>query len=196
MENSRKKHRIFAFLATIFTSVLAIALVLSNSNVKHSFLGIKADNTYQLVLNSSNAVSSAGDHIQSSKTGGQVTFTYTNVSASNGNHVQLNTNGTIVNKDIIHSIQSFKVNYSGAGTLKARIAYVTTKWGEYFDFNSDQLVQTGTNPYFVELKAFNGSVTIESVVYNYSCSVNSDAEEQDTSGSYDIVFKEDRKSVV
>ena len=87
MENSRKKHRIFAFLATIFTSVLAIALVLSNSNVKHSFLGIKADNTYQLVLNSSNAVSSAGDHIQSSKTGGQVTFAYTNISASNGNHV-------------------------------------------------------------------------------------------------------------
>ena len=188
MEISRKKHRIFAFLATIFTSVLAIALVLSNSNVKHSFLGIKADNTYQLVLNSSNAVSSAGDHIQSSKTGGQVTFTYTNVSASNGNHVQLNTNGTIVNKDIIHSIQSFKVNYSGAGTLKARIAYVTTKWGEYFDFNSNQLVQTGTNPYFIEFKATEASVVIESIILNYSCSVNNDAEEQDTTGTYDITF--------
>ena len=94
MENSRKKHRIFAFVATIFTSVLAIALVLSNTNIKQSLLGTKAGNSYQLVLDSSNAVSSAGDHIQSSKTGGQVTFTYSNVSASNGNHVQLNTNGT------------------------------------------------------------------------------------------------------
>ena len=182
------KNKIFGTLAFVLTAVLTLGLVFSNLDTKSPLFGTKAENAHQLVLDSSNAVSSSGDHVHVSKTGGQVTFTYTNVAASSGNHVKLNTNGTIVNKDIIHSITSFKVDYSGEGVLKARIAYITSKWGEYFDFNSNQLVSTGTNPYFIELKAFDNSVTIKSVTFNYSCSVNEDAESQDTSGSYDITF--------
>ena len=185
-----KRNRIFAGLSILFSSVLALALVFTNTNIKSNLFSTKAEDGYQLVLDSSNAVSTAGDHVQRSLTGGQVTFTYSNVAGSNGNHVQLNTNGSIVNKEIIHSISSFKVEYSGEGTLKARVAYITTKWSEYFEFNSNQLVPTGTNPYFVEIKAFNNSVTIKSVTYNYSCSVNEDAESHSTSGSYNIVFKD------
>ena len=186
---NKKKSKIFSALAVLFTSALALALVFTNVNIKSTFFSTKADNNYQLVLDNTNSVSSAGDYIQKSKTGADVTFTYTNVTSSNGNHTCLNTGGSLVNKDIIHSIISFKAVYSGTGKLQARIAYVTSKWGEYFDFNSDQLVQTGTNPYFVEIKAVDGSVDISSITYNYSCNVNQDAEAQDTSGSYDITFK-------
>ena len=184
----KKRSKIFSGLAVFFVSALTLALVFSNVNFKSSFFSTKADNNYQLVLDSTNSVSSAGDHVQKTKQGADVTFTYTNVASSNGNHTHLNTGGTIVNKDIIHSIISFKAVYNGTGKLQARIAYVTSKWGEYFDFNSDQLVSTGTNPYFVEIKAVNGAVDISSITYNYSCSVNQDAETQDTSGHYDITF--------
>ena len=182
------KKGLFSGLSVLFTTAIALALVFTNVRFKTSLFGTRADNNYQLVLDSSNAVSTAGDHDQYTKQGGKVAFTYTSVTSSNGNHTRLNQNGTIVNKDIIHSIISFKANYSGAGKLQARVAYVTTKWGEYFDFNSDQLVSTGTNPYFVEFKAINGSVDINSITFNYSCNVNQDAETQDTSGTYDIEF--------
>ena len=183
-----RKSKIFSHLVVLFASAIALALVLTNVHFKPNLFGIKADNNYQLVLDSSNAVSTAGDHIQKTEQGADVTFTYSNIASSSGNHTRLNENGVIVNKDIIHSIISFKVVYSGSGTLKARIAYVTSKWGEYFDFNSDQLVSTGTNPYFVEFKSFNGSVDISSILFNYSCSINQDAEAQNTSGKYEIEF--------
>ena len=186
---NKKKSKIFSALAVFFASALALALVFSNVNFKSTFFSTKADNNYQLVLDSTNSVSTSGDHVQKTKQGGNVTFTYANNTSSNGNHTRLNTDGTLVNKDIIHSIISFKAVYSGAGKLQARIAYVTSKWGEYFDFNSDQLVQTGTNPYFVEFKAVDGAVDISSITYNYSCSVNQDAESHQDEGTYEITFK-------
>ena len=189
MENSRKKHGIFASIAILFTGILTCALVFSNVNFKSSLFTAKAtDTTYQLTLDSSNAVSTAGDHVQQTKRGANVTFTYTNVSSSSNNHVRLNTNGTLVNKDIIHSIDQFKVVYSGSGTLKARIAYTTNTWGDYFELLSGQVVDTGSHPYFLELKAFSNSVDVKSLDLSYTCTVNQDAETQDTSGSYDITF--------
>ena len=51
------------------------------------------------------------------------------------------------------------------------------------------MVSTGTNPYFVEIKAVNGVVDISSITYNYSCSVNQDAESHQDEGTYEITFK-------
>ena len=173
-------------LLSIF--LFTIALVISNANFVPSIFLTDAINNYTLTLDSSNAVSTSGDHVIRSNNGGEVTFTYTNVSSSNNNHVRLNSNGSIVNKDLIHSITAFTATFSGS--LKARIAYVNAenKWGEYFDLVSNQQVQTATNPYYIEFKSASGSVDISSIQLNYTCSVNPSAEEQDTSGTYDITF--------
>lgn len=74
--------------------------------------------------------------------------------------------------------------------MKARIAYVneTEKFSDYFTLVSGSKVETGSHPYYVELKAVDGTVTLSSVVYTFTCSVNPDAQPQDTSGSYDITF--------
>ena len=151
----------------------------------------KNSNNYQINLNCSNQVTSAGDHVQKTALGNDVTFTYSSVQSSSGNHTRINENGTIVNKDVIHSITGFVANFSGTGTLKARQAYVASdgKWGEYFELVSGQSVELGSNPYYLELKSFGGYVDLSSANYTYSCQVNSDAETQETSGSYDITFK-------
>lgn len=147
-------------------------------------------NNYQINLNSSNAVTSDGDHVQKTALGNDVTFTYSSVQSSSGNHTRINENGIIVNKDVIHSITGFVANFSGTGKLKARQAYVAAdgKWGEYFELVSGQSVELGSNPYYLELKSFDGYVDLSSANYTYSCQVNSDAETQETSGSYDITF--------
>ena len=175
----------------IASGITALGLTLSfvafaSSNGRINLLK-GSDNPYELVLNSSNAVSTSGDHIIKSRTGADVTFTYSNVSSSSGNHTYLTNGGSIVNKDIIHSITTFSATF--VGKLQARVAYTTDKWGEYFDLLSGQEISLGSNPYYLEIKANDGSATLTTATYGYSCLVNPDAEEQDTTGSYDITFK-------
>lgn len=50
-------------------------------------------------------------------------------------------------------------------------------------------METGSNPYYVEFKADGGTVNVSSITIEFMCHINTDAETQDTSGSYDITFK-------
>jgi len=182
-------------IIALCTGVLALALgvfIGSGKGIGSFVSGIahrSAD--YSITLNSSNKITSAGDHVQTTKRGTQVTFTYSNVASSTFGHATLNSGGTIVNKDQITSIESITANFSGTGSLKARISYTgINNWGDYFTLVSGSKVETGSNPYYLELKADGGSITITSAVYTFSCTVNPDAQSQDTSGSYDITFKE------
>lgn len=171
-----------------------VAIVLGVTTIKsglaQALYSARTSQPNQIVLDSSNKVISAGDHVQKTAKGNDVTFTYSGVAGSNGGHTTLYSGGTIVNKDQITSLESITATFSGAGTLKARISYVneSSKWGEYFTLVSGAKVETGSNPYYIELKADGGTVTISSAVYTFSCSANYDAESHDTSGSYEITF--------
>ena len=145
------------------------------------------DGTFSLKLNESNSVSAAGTTTIRSLNGGEVRFTYTNIAApTSGNHTKILENGTIVNKDIIHSISDFKAVFTGK--LQARIGYLTTNWGDYFDLVSGQILEFGSLPYYLEMKAVEGAVDLESASFGYTCQINEVAEVQDMSGTYDITF--------
>ncbi len=187
-----KKSFIGGALAAITTAVCLVLGISTIDSQRVDALYQRTNNeNYSLILSSSNKVTASGDHDMYSQTGGKVTFTYSGISSSTSGHATINENGTIVNKDIIHSITTFSATFAGSGTLKARIAYVATeaKWGEYFELLSGNEVSFGSYPYFLEMKAFGGSVTLSSATYTYSCLVNSDAEVYDASGHYDITFK-------
>ena len=79
----------------------ALVLGISNINFKTSLaIGSATDkNAYMLVLDNTNAVSNAGNVVQHTKNGGNVTFTYTGVTGASGKHVRINDNGTVINKD-------------------------------------------------------------------------------------------------
>ena len=177
MDNSKgRRNKIFAGLAFVFTSVLALALVFSNIGFKPSSLfGTKADQQYQLILNSSNAVSTSGDHLQYTLGGGEVRFTYSNVTSSSGNHVRLNQNGTLVNKDQITSIESIQVHFSKSNEntkLTLKSSYDGATWGAAWDAEDNKIYYLDSNPYFIQLSAVNGAVDISTVTYKYSCSAN------------------------
>ena len=178
MDNSFKKHKnkIFASLAILFTGLLTCALVFTNIGFKPSLFGAKAGQSYQLILNSSNSVSTAGDHDQYTLGGGKVAFTYSNVAASSGNHVRLNENGYLVNKDQITSIESIQVHFSKSSdstklTLKA--SYDGATWGTAWNAEDNETYYLNSSyPYYVQLTAVNGSVDVSSVTYKYTCTAN------------------------
>ena len=189
LKNARGK--LYAGLAFFGALILALTLVLTNSNLSMAlFPGRASGVDYSITLDSSNKVTSAGDHVQHTKKGSNVTFTYDSVASSTTGHVTLNSGGSVVNKDQITSISSITATFSGTGTLKCRIAYVneTAKWGDYFTLVSGSRVDTDSSPYYMEIKADGGSVTITSAVYGFTCTTNPDAEPHEDSGSYDITF--------
>lgn len=192
--NKLKKRKLqLLALCSGFTALTLGVLFASGKRIGAFVNGIasRTSQNYSITLDSGNAVSSAGDHVQKTALGNDATFTYSSVQSSSGKHTRINQNGTIVNKDVIHSISGFVANFSGTGTLKARISYVNQndKWADYFQLVSGQEVELGSNPYFLELKSFDGYIDLTSATYTYNCQVNTDAETQDTSGSYEITFK-------
>ena len=174
----KKKNGIFTALSVFFASALTLALVFSHVNIKKSFLKTRAENNnYEIVLDSSNKVTSVGDKVQKTKLGNDVTFTYSGVASSTTGHVTLNANGTLVNKDHIRSIQSITAVFSGSGTLKFKTAYGGDKWNAETTMSSGYTYDLGTNPYFLSLEAYSNSVVLESLSIKYSCVENPDAYE-------------------
>ena len=187
--SSKAKRKLFgySFLGIFVTTILGLVIDQINP-LSHIAAKARANNDYSITLDSKNQVTSSGNHVQQTKKGNNVTFTYAGVNSSTSGHVTLNNGGTIVNKDQITSLEAVTAVFSGTGTLKARLAYVTETYSDYFQLSSGNRVETGSHPYYIELKAEGGSVNITSVVYQFTCAVNPDAQPQETSGSYEITF--------
>lgn len=190
-KSNRRRFRIYSALTGLFSLSLLVGILASHFNIGQNILtGIatRTTNNYSITLNDSNKVTSAGDHIQKTARGSGVTFTYTNIANSTTGHTTLNSGGTLVNKDQITSIDAITANFSGAGTLKARLAFKVGTWSDYFTLASGSRVETGSHPYYLELKADGGTLTLASVTYEFTCQVNADAQSQNTSGSYQVTF--------
>ena len=191
--NKLKKRKLqLLALCSGFTALTLGVLFASGKGIGSFVKGVASRNSqnYSITLDSGNKVTSAGDKVQKTALGNDVTFTYSGVQSSTSGHATLNSGGTIVNKDQITSIESITATYSGSGSLKARLAYVNDsgKWGDYFTLVSGSKVETGSNPYYLELKADGGTVNLTSAVFTFSCTTNPDAEPKDTSGQYEITF--------
>ena len=191
--NKLKKRKLqLLALCSGFTALTLGVLFATGKGIGSFVKGVASRNSqnYSITLDSGNKVTSAGDKVQKTALGNDVTFTYSGVQSSTSGHATLNSGGTIVNKDQITSIESITATYSGSGSLKARLAYVNDsgKWGDYFTLVSGSKVETGSNPYYLELKADGGTVNLTSAVFTFSCTTNPDAEPKDTSGQYEITF--------
>ena len=179
----RKKIIKYSFIGLFFSLVAVMAVALSNINFKSPRLVRGSGDTYQLVLDSSNKVTSAGDKVQHTKLGNDVTFTYSNVANSTSGHVTLNSGGTVVNKDHIRSITSFTAVFDTANAISFKVSYDNATWGASTTMVSGYKYTLDSNPYFLHLDA-SASVTLNSLTITYSCVENPAAYEgQDTGES-------------
>lgn len=168
-----------------------VAIVLGVTTIKsglaQALYNARTSQPNQIVLDSSNKVISAGDHVQKTAKGNDVTFTYSEVAGSTSGHVTLNANGTLINKDWIRSISSFSCVFNQAGAISAQVSYGGDVWGDSFVLNSGQVYEPGTNPYYIKFTA-SSTVTISSLTYNYCCVENPDAHEGEESGGEEISY--------
>lgn len=165
-----------------------VAIVLGVTTIKsglaQALYSARTSQLNQIVLDSSNKVISAGDHVQKTAKGNDVTFTYSEVASSTSGHVTLNASGSLINKDHIRSITSFTCTFSSTqeNPLSAQIAFDTTHWGDTFVVESGQVYDTvGKDPYFIKFTA-SSTVTISSISYSYSCVENPAAHEGEETG--------------
>ena len=86
-----KKRKIIGLSLTVLAvaTVAAIGITSINSDLVHALFNRDTPTSYSLSLNSNNAVSTVGDHVATSATGGAVTFTYTH-SPSHRHHISGN----------------------------------------------------------------------------------------------------------
>ena len=184
LKNARGK--LYTGLAFFGALILALALILTNSNLSMALLPGRASGIdYSLVLDSSNKVTSAGEHNQKTKKGNDVTFEYTNVASSTSGHVTLNNGGSLKNVMDIRSIQSVVATFSGSGTLKFKTAYGGNNWNTPTTMTSGYTYDLGNNPHFICFDASENSVVIEKITITYSCIINSESygyEVQDVGG--------------
>lgn len=166
-------------LGALVAIVLGVTTI--RSGLAQALYNSRTSQPNQIVLDSSNKVISAGDHVQKTAKGNDVTFTYSEVAGSTGGHVTLNANGTLINKDWIRSITSFSCVFNQVGAISAQVSYGGDVWGDSFVLNSGQVYEPGTNPYYIKFTA-SSTVTISSLTYNYSCVENPDAHEGEDSG--------------
>ena len=178
----RKKKKIFSCIVAALTSLLAFVLVVSSGNIGSNLFGLKAaQSDFKIILDSANQVTTAGDHIQKTKLGNDVTFTYSGVSSSTSGHVTFNANGTLVNKDHIRSIQSINAVFNTANALKFKVSYDGATTGGETVMESGRTYELGSNPYYLHLTATT-SVTLQQLTITYSCIENPDAYEGQETG--------------
>ncbi len=180
LKNARGK--LYAGLAFFGALILAITLILTNTNLSMALLpGRATGSNYSLTLDSSNKVTSDGDKVQKTAIGNDVTFTYAGVASSTSGHVTLKSGGTIVNKDHIRSIQSITATFNTANALKFKVSFDGSTTGGETVMTSGYTYELSSNPYFVHFSA-TSSVTISSIVIYYSCIENPDAYEGQETG--------------
>lgn len=156
---------------------MAFGLVLSNVNFNP--INVKGTETiYSLTLDSTNKVTSAGDVTQKTKLGNDVKFTYANIQSTTSGHVTLNSDGTLVNKDHIRSIQSITATFDVENSLKFKVSYGGDKWNAETVMTSGYTYSLDTNPYFVQFST-TSAVTISEITITYSCVVNPSAHENE-----------------
>ena len=177
----KRRFRIYSAIVGFFSLLLAVGIATSNINFSSKLLAGGQSN-YSLTLNSSNKVTASGEYTQNTDIGKYgVKFSYTSVGTYSSGHVTLNSGGTITNKDHIRSITSINATYTG-GTLSFKSSYGGDVWNTAADITSGQTYDLGSDPYYLMFTA-SGSVTIESIVINFSCQENPSAHEGETGGS-------------
>ena len=162
------------FASLIGAVTLGLGITAINTSSGFAFSKQSSADMYSVTLNSENKVTSNGSKTYKTALGNDINFTYSGVAGSTTGHVTLGNGGTIVNDNIIRSIDSFTVNFTSetANPITFKTAYATTKWSDSSILLSGQTYNlTASHPYFIQFTA-SASVTITSIHLTYTCVEN------------------------
>ncbi|MCR5332464.1 MAG: Ig-like domain-containing protein [Bacilli bacterium] len=179
MSKNLSKHGLIFFASVALIGVTVAAASVAGGKGLLGASGLLGGNTsdYTVTLDDSNAYvnnESMPKHVTTSSGSWEIYFNYTNASALSGGHVTLADGGTLVNTRLIKSIDYLKFHFDG--NLQFRTSYDGNTWSEYAQAKDNEIYNLPSNPYFVELQANGGSVSLYSAIYQYTCVDNPAAE--------------------
>ena len=195
----KNKNKIFTSLAVLGSAIFA--MVLTASTGVFEALGLfnstrtTSSNATNLILNEDNAYSSGSSQIINTTFGkNPIVFDYSSgCSSFSGAHVNLADGATVGNyykannsssginwNNKLTSIESIKPVFSASSgaSLQFRASYdgkTTGNWGEFAPLTSNTTFTLTSKPYYIELKAVGGSVSLTSCEICYACLENADA---------------------
>lgn len=177
-----KRQKLYSSIVGL--GITLFSVVLSSTGLKGSSLfALKrgATTNYSVNLNESNKYVTGRTTQQIVTSGGvnSVEFAYYNCTSGNGGHAVIGNEGTIKNTNAILSINSINAVFTcdQSSSLKFRASYDGNKWGEYATLRSaSHFDLEDCQPYYLELKAFGGSVNLKSFDISYACAENADAQ--------------------
>ena len=180
-EHKKRKLIGFSFLGAFIATVTGLVINQINPSLSFRAKG-SGVSPYTITLDSTNKVTSNGDHVNKTAAGNDVVFTYSSVAGSTTGHVTLQNGGSLVNKDHIRSIESFRCNYTinGEATLKFQTSYGGDVWSGETVLENNYTYDFGSYPYFIKISCTGGSATINTVNIGFNCNVNPAAHEGET----------------
>lgn len=177
----KTKIKVLSSIALLGAAIFAMTITAGNiTDFGNLLSSTKAENSYSITLNNKNKwTSGTNKKIDTDSKKYQVAFSYNNCSSYADGHVTINNEGFLKNADHILSITSFYpiFNCSENVDLKFRASYDGSHWGDYAVVSSEKLFNLSqSKPYYLEFKAFGGKVNLNSLIINYQCVINEDAE--------------------
>lgn len=189
----KNRNKIFTSIAVLGSAIFAMVLT-AGSGIFET-LGLfgknRATNPNEIILDSSNHyLTSDGSSktIYTSVGNNPIVFNYTGCSQTSDGHTNMAANATIGNlwmqndKDAgilwnnkltsVESITPVFTASSGAALLFRASYDGKTNWGEYAPLTSGKAFSLSSKPYYVELKADRGMISLESCTFTYSCVPN------------------------
>lgn len=194
----KNKNKIFTSLAVLGSAIFA--MVLTAGTGVFEALGLfnstrtTSSNATNLVLNKDNAYSSGLSQIINTTFGkNPIVFDYNDCSVQTNAHVYMADGATVGNywktndknsginwNNKLTSIESIKpvFNAESGASLQFRASYdgkSSGAWGNFAPLTSNTTFTLASNPYYIELKAIGGSVSLTSCEICFSCIENTSA---------------------
>ena len=184
----------------IIIGVMSMTLVFSIFYASSSLKGksvlpnVAITDPYTLTLDDSNGVSGSNLTTTLSQYTDRghyaVDFNYEDCSTLVNGHCVINQNGTLRNKDIIHSIEGIRATFTTGGSLKFRTSYDAETWGSYCTMENGFYYSLPSEPYYIEFTASDSYVNVTQIKYSYTCEDN-DASLPQGNGTWKLVTSTD-----
>ena len=175
---SSKNKTIFLSVGVVSVLVMASALFFNEYKNPFNIINGRADTIeYTLLLDENNAVLDSGLAVhKTAEKRSNISFTYTGVGSFISGHTKLNAGGSLINNDQLTSITSINAKFSGEGGLFFRASYNGTEWSDVSELISEETVELISLPYYIEfLTDGENAVSIDSIEYKYTCTMNPQA---------------------
>lgn len=187
------KNRQYLLWSTVFVMATVLISLLSTRQNESTLIRGEPLPDYEISLNATNGPTTSEEYTDATQMVRYTNFSYFEVKASSGNHVELGPYGGIMNDSDsqITSITGVTATFITDGSLTLYASYDNWNWFDY-ELVSGVRLELPYLPYFVEFYADGENpVTLSNLVLTYSCSAH-----EESLDKYRVYWRDDEGNML